>query len=911
VEDRSHTGASAEQGTPDVDARLLEQIRSGDAAAGQQFVHEHYHAIYRYLLYLTAQPDLADDLTQETFLLGWRYLATFQGRGTLRGWLLRIARREFLRLRQRRQAELGLEGLGELAAGDGTAWLESVELRAVIGRLPLEEREVMLLYYLEGYSSSQIAPILGVPGRTVRRRLEQARERLRQELGEDDLAYLNEPVASMRQWAWLPLDQMYALATRLRSGAPAPREAPEPGATTEENMERREFLRHAAVGAAGLMLPEAGKEVVDSRLTQKLTCAFKATALSDLCEHLRGETGVHLAAGNSVADEKVTMFCEKTPLRDVMRQLSRPFGYTWLRSGKPGEYRYELVQDLRSQLLEEELRNRDRHGSLLALAKEMERYRPYLDLSPEEALARSKGASSGDKKLPEQLAINGWGAIQMYFRLTSQQLAALRAGQKLTFSADPQPGELPLPSDLERGILQSQPYRRLIRREDGNFDLRSATNFENDSPNSLPLTAFSEIHAKVTMTMPEQELGQYALFGSPGFYGAGLNVDGNPGPWAVGRSPSALEPNNAVVNARLARDPALQPRVSIQPTAHSSDRPVGKNSGPQAGAAPDKKVTSADVLEALHRATGVPIVADYYTRLYDPKAASLRDQPLFEALNQLADRMRLRWNREATDSGGVWLQFRSTSFYYDRLKEVPNRQLTRWVASRSEHGSLTLDDLIDVAQLSDAQLDGADMADGAREYWGLAEWDLVRSLPGALVRPHLRALAEFTSAQRQEMLSPVGLSFARMSLAQQQKFIAFALEFENTPLQSLDELAGATLRVKYTQPGSFEWRPPGPWWLRYVVPLERGKRVPLPPVRERTREAALASLRRVDPQIQEGIRQACRRADPRTDTASLDEATQIVPTTLELAIIYMPDSTNKRNVRVVWGIGGNSVISTW
>ena len=132
-------------------------------------------------------------------------------------------------------------------------------------------------------------------------------------------------------------------------------------------MERREFLRHAAVGAAGLMLPEAEKEVVDSRLGQKVTLAFKGTALSDLCDHLRTETGVPLTAGPSVADEKMTLFCKQMPLRDVMRQLSRPFGYTWVRSTREGQYRYELLQDLRSQLLEEELRNRDRHAALLAL----------------------------------------------------------------------------------------------------------------------------------------------------------------------------------------------------------------------------------------------------------------------------------------------------------------------------------------------------------------------------------------------------------------------------------------------------------------------------------------------------------------------------------------------------------------
>src|SRR5207302_3006077 len=172
---------------------------------------------------------------------------------------------------------------------------------------------------------------------------------------------------------------------------------------------------HAAVGAAGLMLSETEKEIVDSRLTQKVTLAFKGTALSDICEHLRAETGIRVTAGPSVADEKVTLFCEKLPLREVIRQLSRPFGYTWLRTRKvlgvrsevlggsaaapntqhptPNtDYRYELVQDLRSQLLEEDLCNRDRNAALLDLEKEIDRYQPYLGLSPDEALARSKTA---------------------------------------------------------------------------------------------------------------------------------------------------------------------------------------------------------------------------------------------------------------------------------------------------------------------------------------------------------------------------------------------------------------------------------------------------------------------------------------------------------------------------------------
>src|SRR5262249_29840880 len=160
-------------------------------------------------------------------------------------------------------------------------------LRAIIDRLPIEEREMVVLHYLEGYPYEAIAQILGIPVHRVRYRLSGARARLQQELGEGDLVYLNEPSVPMRQWAWLPRGQREARATRLLPGGATGRETPAPGATMEDSMERREFLRHAAVGAAGLMLPEAEKEVVDSRLTQKVTCAFKGTALSDLCAALK------------------------------------------------------------------------------------------------------------------------------------------------------------------------------------------------------------------------------------------------------------------------------------------------------------------------------------------------------------------------------------------------------------------------------------------------------------------------------------------------------------------------------------------------------------------------------------------------------------------------------------------------
>jgi hypothetical protein len=604
--------------------------------------------------------------------------------------------------------------------------------------------------------------------------------------------------------------------------------------------------------------------VADARLTREVSVQQKAQALSDLCERLRGETGIQLAAGSSVADEKVTLFCEKQPLRDVMRQLSRPFGYTWLRSGKSGEYRYELVQDLRSQLLEEELRNRDRNAALLAVDSEMNRYRPYLGMSPDEALARVRTAPPAEKQLLERFAGSGWGVAQLYFRLTPRDLAALRAGQRLTFSADPRPGEQPLPPDLARGVLQSLRETRVVWR-DGQAQVKAA----GAAPEGLAPASVPEARAAVSLWMAQTEVGQFKLDGDSGIrFDTRRNGYAQGSPLAFGMSPTARNPQNAVANAPLARDPALRHRVTLQPQpscgVNPSPSPSPKRSGEAAslrqfplsasGRGPGggvNEVTSADVLEALHRATGLPIVADYYTRLSKPDSVSVCNQPLFEALNQLADAMRLRWNKE-----GGWLRFRSASYFNDRLKEVPNRLLARWGASRKEHGALRLDDLIEIAQLSDAQLDGEEMAAGARSCFGLAEWDLACNRSA---RRHLQFLAGFTPEQRQAVASAAGLPFTRMSLAQQQQFIPLALGSQADHLPSLRALDRAAMRVEYTLPGGFQWKAPpepdGPFW-RSIAPA---------PVREQTREAAF---------------QAARQIDPRA------ESVQVVPTELALTIMY-------------------------
>jgi hypothetical protein len=168
-----------------------------------------------------------------------------------------------------------------------------------------------------------------------------------------------------------------------------------------------------------------------------------------------------------------------------------------------------------------------------------------------------------------------------------------------------------------------------------------------------------------------------------------------------------------------------------------------------------------------------------------------RDVTLFDALGRLSDTMRLRWSKD-----GDWLRFRSTGFFHDRLKEVPNRLLARWAESRRIHKTLRLDDLLEIAQLPDTQLQSQHMAEGARSLFGLVEWDLVRS--GNLLH-HWRYLAALSPAQRRAALSEEGVSFARLSLPQQQTFVALNLGRQAEHVQ-LEHFARATLQVEFKQP---------------------------------------------------------------------------------------------------------------
>jgi RNA polymerase sigma-70 factor, ECF subfamily len=123
----------------------------------------------------------ADDLTQETYLRAFASLHRFEGRSSVRTWLLTIARRvcaDAVRSRRRRRLTLvreerELELLAPAPDGDPTA--DGASVTDLLARLDADRREAFVLTQLLGLPYAEAAEVVGCPIGTIRSRVARAR----------------------------------------------------------------------------------------------------------------------------------------------------------------------------------------------------------------------------------------------------------------------------------------------------------------------------------------------------------------------------------------------------------------------------------------------------------------------------------------------------------------------------------------------------------------------------------------------------------------------------------------------------------------------------------------------------------------------------------------------------------------
>jgi len=185
------------------DMELLARCCAGQQSALRELYDRHHRRVYNIAYRVLGNQEDAEELVPEVFLKVWRNCRSFKGRCRFTTWLYQItANLAVDRLRAKRiRKSTYLEDLPQPEAAVGLqeheyespeqAYLkteEVQELHKAIQHLSHEERLLVTLYHLQGFSYDEIQEITGIKTVNIKSKLFRARQRLKQRL----LAYRQE-----------------------------------------------------------------------------------------------------------------------------------------------------------------------------------------------------------------------------------------------------------------------------------------------------------------------------------------------------------------------------------------------------------------------------------------------------------------------------------------------------------------------------------------------------------------------------------------------------------------------------------------------------------------------------------------------------------------------------------------------
>jgi RNA polymerase sigma-70 factor (ECF subfamily) len=165
---------------------LVERAQSGDRAAFEELVRRHAERLYAVVLRFLADPDQAQEVTQETFLRAWRSIGSFRGRSRFFTWLYRIGLNEAKRSAARRPPPVASISLDDEPIEGAPDWSEAPDVRyaqgelrdvldaAILG-LPAAYRLPLILRDIEGLSTKEAAAVMELREAAFKSRLHRAR----------------------------------------------------------------------------------------------------------------------------------------------------------------------------------------------------------------------------------------------------------------------------------------------------------------------------------------------------------------------------------------------------------------------------------------------------------------------------------------------------------------------------------------------------------------------------------------------------------------------------------------------------------------------------------------------------------------------------------------------------------------
>ncbi|MEG0395450.1 MAG: RNA polymerase sigma factor [Oscillospiraceae bacterium] len=177
------------------DSNVILNAQLGSEQALEELISFWYRPILTFCYRRTLNQMTAEDITQNVFFKMTKSLALYHDKGQFKSWLFSIAVNACNDYyRKNHNFELVSEEEIEFAKISATEIYEQIELKGIIDealrKLPVQQREVVVLHYLDGFSLKEISKLISCPQNTIKSRLYRALVSMREMIGKD--VFVNE-----------------------------------------------------------------------------------------------------------------------------------------------------------------------------------------------------------------------------------------------------------------------------------------------------------------------------------------------------------------------------------------------------------------------------------------------------------------------------------------------------------------------------------------------------------------------------------------------------------------------------------------------------------------------------------------------------------------------------------------------
>lgn len=158
---------------------LIEKVRNKDADAFDELMQSKLNKMYRVAFAMLQNEEDVADVIQETTLKCWQKIGQVRDDKFFETWLIRILINQCKDILRDRKRFIPVDEMPEILSNEN---YEISEWKEVMRKLNEKNRVVMELYYVDGFSTKEIAVILNITEVSVRTRMKRGRKQLEQML---------------------------------------------------------------------------------------------------------------------------------------------------------------------------------------------------------------------------------------------------------------------------------------------------------------------------------------------------------------------------------------------------------------------------------------------------------------------------------------------------------------------------------------------------------------------------------------------------------------------------------------------------------------------------------------------------------------------------------------------------------